>query len=110
MSKKFRGEYPPDWPEIAEAIKKANDYRCERCRHEHDATTGHVLTTHHLDGDKGNCARWNMAALCQRCHLHIQGRVNIFQFYMLLHTDWLKPHLVGFYQANDIPVPKELLR
>lgn len=35
-----------------------------------------ILTVHHLDGDKLNCRWWNLAALCQRCHLSIQGRVN----------------------------------
>ena len=38
-----------------------------------------VLTVHHLDGDKGNSAWWNLAALCQVCHLQIQGKVEVSQ-------------------------------
>ena len=52
-------------------------------------------TVHHLIGDKSLCEDWNLAALCQRCHLSIQGHVNMFQqvfeFYEI--SDWFKPHL-----------------
>ncbi|GAH88897.1 unnamed protein product, partial [marine sediment metagenome] len=33
-----------------------------------------MLTVHHLDGNKANCEDWNLAALCQRCHLR-KGRI-----------------------------------
>ena len=93
-----RGQYPSDWPKIAEGIKAKHGYCCERCGHPDDKVTGHVLTVHHLDGDKSNCADWNLAALCQRCHLHIQGVVNLYQFYMFEHTSWMIPHVEGFYK------------
>ena len=93
-----KGEYPPDWTEIAERIKSKHNYCCERCHHTHDRKSGHVLTVHHLDGDKSNCEDWNLAALCQRCHLHIQGMVNLPQFYMLEHSAWMIPHVEGFYR------------
>ena len=32
---------------------------------------GHVLTVHHLDMNPSNCEWWNLAALCQQCHLKI---------------------------------------
>ena len=35
--------------------------------------SGHVLTVHHLDGDKANCTIGNLVALCQKCHLRIQA-------------------------------------
>jgi 5-methylcytosine-specific restriction endonuclease McrA len=92
-------EYPPDWPAIAERIKAAAGYKCERCGHEHDYDSGHVLTVHHLDGNKFNCADWNLAALCQRCHLVIQGRVKMDQGFfehLLPVSDWFKPHLEGY--------------
>lgn len=36
-------------------------------------------------------------ALCQRCHLTIQSRVNPDQPYMLEHSEWFKPYVAGFY-------------
>ncbi len=56
-----------------------------------------VLTVHHLDGDKTNLAWWNLAALCQVCHLSVQGRVDLKQAYMLEHSDWFKPYIAGYY-------------
>lgn len=56
-----------------------------------------VLTVHHLDGQKYNLAWWNLAALCQVCHLQIQGKVNMFQQYPLEHSSWFKPYVAGFY-------------
>ena len=74
-------DYPANWKEIAVRIKLAAEWHCERCQHPHDVASGHVLTVHHLDGDKANCADWNLAALCQRCHLKIQGRVKMDQMF-----------------------------
>lgn len=56
-----------------------------------------ILTVHHLDGNKSNCEWWNLLALCQRCHLQIQGRVNPDLPYFLEHSDWFKPYVAGFY-------------
>lgn len=56
-----------------------------------------IGTVHHLDGDKANCRWWNLLALCQRCHLTIQSRVNPHQPYMFEHSDWFKPYVAGFY-------------
>jgi hypothetical protein len=69
-----RGEYPGDWPEIAERIKRDAGYCCEHCGRAHNPEAGYCLTVHHLDRDKSNCADDNLVALCQRCHLHIQAR------------------------------------
>lgn len=92
-------EYPDYWPEKALEIKEKAGWRCERCGHKHDPAAGYSLTVHHLDGDKGNCEDWNLAALCQRCHLRIQGKVNLFQEWMLDHTDWMIPHVQGRNEA-----------
>jgi hypothetical protein len=100
-------DYPANWQEIAGRIKSSAEWKCERCKHPHDVTTGHVLTVHHLDGQKGNCADWNLAALCQRCHLAIQGRVKMEQLFfteILDVSEWFKPHLEGYLRsksAND---------
>lgn len=93
------GDYPSDWLDIARRIKDAAGWCCVRCGHPNDYESGHVLTVHHLDMDKSNCADWNLAALCQRCHLHIQARVDFQQQYMLPHSDWMKPYVEGFQRA-----------
>ncbi len=76
-----------------------------------------ILTVHHFNGHKNNCAWWNLLALCQRCHLTIQGKVNPHQPYMFEHSDWLKPYVAGFYankyEARDLTraeVEKEIDR
>jgi len=107
------GEYPPEWPAISAATWAAAGHRCIRCLHpyvrgEHGkgewTACGHYVfaqwrigTTHHLDGNKANCVWWNLLALCQRCHLTIQSRVDPQQPYMLEHSDWFKPYVAGFY-------------
>jgi hypothetical protein len=91
------GEYPSNWYKIAKRIKKAAGWKCVRCGHPHDVKSGHVLTVHHLDGDKSNCRWWNLAPLCQRCHLRIQGRVKMNQPFIYEHSEWFKPYVAGFY-------------
>lgn len=96
--------YPSDWPVIAARIKDASGWKCERCGHANDRESGHVLTVHHLDGNKSNCDDWNLAALCQRCHLQIQGRVKMDQLFfaeILDVSEWFKPHLEGFLRAQQ---------
>lgn len=97
MKHRSCGNYPDNWPEISARIRKNAGEKCERCRHPHDPTGGYTLTVHHLDGDKSNNADWNLAALCQRCHLHIQGVVFLPQYYLFEHSEWFKPHIEGYY-------------
>lgn len=82
-------DYPANWPAIALAVKIAASWRCIRCHHPHehpghpvecDCFCSHlpdgkqrVLTVHHLDGNKANVEWWNLAALCQVCHLYVQA-------------------------------------
>lgn len=56
-----------------------------------------ILTVHHLDGDKGNDVWWNTLALCQRCHLEIQGKVDPRLSWFLEHSEWFKPFAAGYY-------------
>lgn len=59
-----------------------------------------VLTVHHLTGEKADCRWWNLAALCQRDHLEIQGRVRMEQIYVHEHSEWFKPFAAGYYAAT----------
>jgi len=108
MKRKSTGEYPPNWKEIADDVKKAAGWKCVRCGHPHDPESGYALTVHHLDINPANCEWWNIPALCQRCHLHIQSKVVMEQPFMFEHTDWFRPYAAGYYAAqNGYPTDKE---
>lgn len=69
-------EYHPKWSLISRLIRfhRAKN-RCEWCDAEnyqpHPITGSKVvLTVAHVDHDKHNNRFSNLAALCQRCHLH----------------------------------------
>ena len=102
----WKGVYPFDWPEISASVKEKAGNKCERCRHPDDPPSGYMLTVHHLDRNKSNIADWNLAALCQRCHLHFES-MTLRQIYHLslqsaafgVNEDWLKPHLDGIIEA-----------
>lgn len=95
----IRGEYisPKERKELHNRVRLEAGGKCIRCGHPDDVTTGHVLTVHHFDGDKSNNEWWNLMALCQRCHLKVQGRVNPEITYFLEHSEWAKPYVAGFY-------------
>ena len=90
-------DYPENWTEIAWLTKVRAGWKCIRCGHAHSREGWRVLTVHHLDGDKANCVWWNLLALCQRCHLHIQAKVDPWQPYFFEHAEWFKPYVAGFY-------------
>lgn len=97
-------DYPDDWNVIATRIKERAGWCCERCDHRHDPEHGYMLGTHHLDGNKANCEDWNLAALCQRCHLHIQPSSLMVLFHQLelfelYEQRWLMPHKEGYRQS-----------
>lgn len=59
-----------------------------------------ILTVHHLRAGhdaKRDLRWWNLTALCQRCHLTIQGRVLMDRVWPWPHTDWFRVHAAGFY-------------
>jgi hypothetical protein len=74
---------------IAGAIAAVNEWPVE--------AAWRVLTVHHLDGDKANCRWWNLAALCQRCHLEIQAKVVMERVWPHEHSEWFKPLVAGYY-------------
>jgi len=59
-----------------------------------------ILTVHHLNGIKHDCRWWNLAALCQRCHLTIQAKVHLDRPYDRPHTEWFRPHAAGYYAST----------
>lgn len=106
MRKSHGGGYPANWPEIAKAVKSAAGWCCIRCGAPNQP--GRVLTVHHLDMNPANCEWWNLAALCQQCHLHIQAKVVMERVWMFEHTEWFKPYVAGYYAARfGQPTDKE---
>ena len=98
------GEYPPNWAEIAKQVKDEAEWKCERCGHPHDPANGYMLTTAHMIPDKANVERWNLAALCQRCHLRIQGKVDFTQPWMFEHSPWMQKHVDAYERAmKELP-------
>ena len=99
-------DYPQGWDEFAAQVKKEAGWRCERCKHVHDPRAGYCLTVHHLTNDKAQpfSDRWAFAALCQRCHLTIQCRVDMAQLFfdaIISVSPWFKPHLDGYLKAQE---------
>lgn len=90
--------YPANWNQIAIAVKNDAGWCCVRCGHDHDPASGYTLTVHHLDMNPANSAWWNLLALCQRCHLSVQARVDLRRpWVMAEHSEWFKPYVAGWY-------------
>lgn len=59
-----------------------------------------VLTVHHLrlgQDAKRDLRWWNLAPLCQRCHLQIQGKVQMERIWPHAHSDWFRIYAAGWY-------------
>jgi hypothetical protein len=109
----IRGEYPPNRDELHDAVRAEAGGRCIRCGHPNETVSRRspcddqcthprdgkqrILTVHHLDGDKANSRWWNLLALCQSCHLTIQGRVIPERPWLFEHSRWFVPYVCGFY-------------
>lgn len=59
-----------------------------------------ILTVHHLNGRKFDLRWHNLVALCQRCHLSVQSRVQMERLWPWEHSEWFKPYVAGFYAAK----------
>lgn len=56
-----------------------------------------ILTVHHLNERKHDLRWWNLAALCQRCHLVIQRKVTMDVPWPWEHSTWFQPHAAAWY-------------
>lgn len=79
-------KYPKEWSLISKSVIAKVNNKCELCNADnhkpHWKTNSKVvLTVHHIDGNKNNNSKYNLIALCQRCHLrldlerHIENRI-----------------------------------
>lgn len=93
--RRFTNDYNPDGKEKRREARERAGNKCIRCGS--PSVPGRILTTHHFDGNKANDEWWNLLALCQVCHLQVQGRVDPEIPWFLEHSEWLKPYVAGFY-------------
>jgi hypothetical protein len=93
--RRFTNDYNADGQQKRREARERAGNKCIRCGS--PSVPGKILTTHHFDGDKSNDVWWNLLALCQVCHLQIQGKVDPEQPYFFEHSEWLKPYVAGFY-------------
>lgn len=67
--------YPPNWDQIATAIKAAAQWVCQdcgmQCRRPGEPFDTHrrTMSVHHVDHNPPNCEPSNLLALCAACHL-----------------------------------------
>lgn len=93
--------YPPNWREIATAVKELAGWRCVRCGAAHVNRPGYTLTVHHLNMDAADCRWFNLAPLCCKCHLQIQHKVIMDRpWVMTEHSEWFRPYASGFFAAR----------
>lgn len=79
---KHKDRYPPQWNLIANRIKQKAGYKCQHCGKHHDPPQV-ILTVHHKDGNTTNNNDSNLIALCRKCHLTEQRKL---QAYSSLNT------------------------
>ena len=105
MPRKSTSQYPPNWPEIARAVKDATHWTCARCGKPHDPENGYTLTVHHLDMNPQHNAWHNIPPLCQRCHLIIQAKVILNRDWMFDLSAWFRPYVAVYYgvRAGILP-------
>lgn len=96
--RRFTNTYNPDGKEKRRLARESAGNKCIRCGS--PSVPGRILTTHHFDGNKANDEWWNLLALCQVCHLKVQGRVDPETPWFLEHSEWLKPYVAGFYASK----------
>jgi 5-methylcytosine-specific restriction endonuclease McrA len=71
-----REKYPPNWNEIATAVKESAGWKCDLCgkqcrigRLGKLETHKLTLTVAHINHVESDCRPENLAALCAPCHL-----------------------------------------
>jgi len=72
-------DYPPNWHEIALRIKAKANWKCQKCHAEHNPVKGIQLGVHHKDGQPSNCSDSNLIALCRKCHLMEQMKIETYK-------------------------------
>ncbi|MFV0678966.1 hypothetical protein [Ottowia sp.] len=102
-----KARYPANWRAISAAVRAEAGDCCEGspdfpdCRaangQPHPVTGSRVvLTVAHLDHRPENCARANLRAWCQRCHLNYDQQHHVQAAYATRRARAHTPDLFGF--------------
>lgn len=102
-----RRKYPEYIKEAMAWVKEESGGFCERCHEPNNPLMGYTLTVHHLDPVIENIERWNLSALCQRCHLGLQHHNPFFtwlldypEYYKSHCEEWFRSHLELYFRAR----------
>lgn len=75
-----RDLYPPDWEEIARAVKNRSNWTCQtcgkQCRRPGEPFDTHrrTLTVAHLNHNPADVREENLKAMCAPCHLRYDAK------------------------------------
>ncbi|MCI0467257.1 MAG: hypothetical protein L0Y57_09685 [Beijerinckiaceae bacterium] len=62
-------DYPPDFPQISERLRRENGWRCEKCGNSFSGRhLRQYLQVHHVNGYRSDNSRQNLKILCIACH------------------------------------------
>jgi len=70
--------YPDNWGEVSDNYRASVGWKCEQCLIDLSDNRP-LLHTHHRNGNRGDCSRENLQALCVDCHRRqpYHGRVHV---------------------------------
>lgn len=62
-------DYPSDFPQVSERLRKEKGWQCEKCRRILSAAhLRQYLHVHHVNGNRSDNSRQNLKILCLACH------------------------------------------
>lgn len=100
--------YPPEFNlALKRRILNEQHRKCFDCRTPIGCRGGKRPNVHHKDGNKSNCQRWNLVALCVSCHTKREWEVT-----RLLRTReaWKKqPHVVPCATITSLGVERAVI-
>lgn len=94
--KTAQGRFIPMWQSRTGSTQRAPSPCDKRCYHPPD-NKQRMLTVHHLTNQKDDSRWFNLVALCQSCHLKVQGKVWMERGFMLEMADWFKPYAAAYF-------------
>jgi len=72
--------YPKEFNnELKEKIRKRDNYTCQNCNiteEEHIIVFGEVLTIHHINYNKKDCAEENLITVCRNCNVRANSNIS----------------------------------
>lgn len=100
--------YPPEFnKELKLQILNKQHRRCADCKTPIGCRGGSRPNVHHLDGNKWNCYRSNLVALCVPCHMSREWEVDRLS---RLRTAWKKqPYVVPYAVMSSVGLERTVI-